>query len=50
VRGDALLSPTITRRLICEFVARPPDARPPAEMAALTNREREVVTLVADSS
>ncbi|GAB3091977.1 response regulator transcription factor [Isoptericola nanjingensis] len=29
VRGDALLSPAITRRLISEFVARPPDAIAP---------------------
>jgi len=46
--GEALLSPGVTRRLIAEFTARP--ARPaatPAEVAALTHREREVVVLVA---
>lgn len=45
-RGDALLSPTITRRLIDEFVTRPPDAYAVAGTDALTNREREVVELV----
>jgi len=47
MRGDALLSPAITRRLISEFIARPPDALATAGMQALTNREREVVALVA---
>jgi DNA-binding NarL/FixJ family response regulator len=47
VRGDALLSPAITRRLISEFVARPPDALPGAGDDRLTPREREVVALVA---
>jgi DNA-binding NarL/FixJ family response regulator len=45
-RGDALLSPGITRRLIGEFVARGP-APGRAGPEVLTNREREVVTLVA---
>ena len=47
VDGDALLSPAVTRRLISEFVARPPDAVAAAGMESLTNREREVVALVA---
>ena len=47
VRGDALLSPAVTRRLIGEFVARPPDAVAAVGMETLTNREREVVALVA---
>lgn len=47
VRGDALLSPGITRRLISEFVARPPDALAVAGLELLTPREREVVALVA---
>jgi DNA-binding NarL/FixJ family response regulator len=47
VRGDALLSPSVTRRLISEFVARPADVLPSAELDLLTNREREVVALVA---
>jgi DNA-binding NarL/FixJ family response regulator len=45
VRGDALLSPAVTRRLISEFVARP--ALPSVDLGLLTNREREVVALVA---
>ena len=47
VRGDALLSPAVTRRLISEFVSRPADVLPAADLELLTNREREVVTLVA---
>jgi DNA-binding NarL/FixJ family response regulator len=46
--GDALLSPTITRRLIEEFVRRPPaGAGLPAELAELTERELDVMRLVA---
>ncbi|MDQ4105534.1 MAG: response regulator transcription factor [Actinomycetota bacterium] len=49
--GEALLSPTVTRRLIEEFAARAkpptPDAQRVAMLRALTDREREVVTLVA---
>ncbi|MFL6110126.1 MAG: response regulator [Catenulispora sp.] len=47
-RGEALLSPSVTRRLIAEFTSRP--TRPalvPPTMAALTEREREVVALAA---
>ncbi|RHW24750.1 DNA-binding response regulator [Nocardioides immobilis] len=47
VKGDALLSPGVTRRLISEFVARPADVLPAADLAVLTTREREVVALVA---
>lgn len=47
MRGDALLSPAITRRLISEFVSRPADVLPDADLGRLTNREREVVALVA---
>jgi DNA-binding NarL/FixJ family response regulator len=45
--GDALLSPAITRALIGEFVARPPDALTAGGLEILTNREREVVAQVA---
>ncbi|MBB6348203.1 response regulator [Nonomuraea muscovyensis] len=45
-RGDALLSPSITRRLIAEYVARRPEPHP-SGLDALTNREREVTALVA---
>ncbi|WP_405068934.1 response regulator transcription factor [Kribbella sp. NBC_01510] len=46
--GDALLAPGVTRRLIAEFVRRPetPRARP-AELAQLTDRERDVLGLIA---
>ncbi|MGH3698271.1 MAG: response regulator transcription factor [Pseudonocardiaceae bacterium] len=46
--GDAWLGPAVTRRLIDEFNARP-EAHPPTpeEMAQLTPREREVLTLMA---
>ena len=47
VRGNALLSPAVTRRLISEFIARPPDALGSAGLELLTNREREVAALVA---
>jgi DNA-binding NarL/FixJ family response regulator len=45
--GDALLSPGVTRRLIEEFAVRSGPARDPGDLAALTDREREVVALVA---
>nr|WP_296071468.1 response regulator transcription factor [uncultured Actinoplanes sp.] len=45
--GDALLAPGVTRRLIDEFVRVPADPAPPAGLSALTDREREVLTLVA---
>jgi len=44
--GGALLSPSVTRRLLEEFTARRPTARPPAALARLTPREREVLDLV----
>jgi DNA-binding NarL/FixJ family response regulator len=47
MRGDALLSPAVTRRLISEFVAQPPDTLASVGAGTLTNREREVVALVA---
>ena len=46
VEGDALLSPGVTRRLIAEFAARSKEPAAPAEMARLTEREREVMALV----
>ena len=46
-RGDTLLSPAITRRLIEEFVSRPPNGEASDALRELTNREREVVALVA---
>ena len=47
MRGDALLSPAVTRRLISEFVARPAEVFASSDLDLLTNREREVVALVA---
>jgi DNA-binding NarL/FixJ family response regulator len=46
--GDALLAPSITRRLIAEFAARPDPAEPPTALAELTDREREITRLVAE--
>ena len=47
--GDALLAPSVTRRVIEEFVRRPPDSvrTAPPELAELTARELEVLKLVA---
>ncbi|MDX6703571.1 MAG: hypothetical protein QOF26_3797 [Baekduia sp.] len=47
--GEALLSPSVTRRLISEFVSRSPRPGPldSAALDELTDREREVVSLVA---
>ncbi|MEV4604262.1 response regulator transcription factor [Amycolatopsis sp. NPDC049253] len=44
-RGDALLAPSITRKLIDRYVTQPPTTG--AGLADLTNREREAVALVA---
>jgi DNA-binding NarL/FixJ family response regulator len=45
--GEALLSPTVTRRLIAEFATRTRPARPLPGLGDLTPREREVVALIA---
>src|SRR5438094_3444920 len=46
--GDALLAPSVTRKLIEEFAKRPqPTARKPAELESLTEREKEVLREVA---
>jgi DNA-binding NarL/FixJ family response regulator len=47
--GDAVLSPSVTRRLMAEFAARP--ERPgagPEQLDRLTDREREVMALVGE--
>jgi len=44
--GDALLSPKVTRRLIERFAAQAQAPVPPRVLAALTDREREVMALV----
>ncbi|HVQ95937.1 MAG TPA: response regulator transcription factor [Mycobacteriales bacterium] len=47
--GDALLAPTITRRLIGEFARqRPRQRKPDGRLGALTPRETEVLRLVAE--
>jgi DNA-binding NarL/FixJ family response regulator len=46
--GEALLAPAITRRLVEQFVRRPPPgSAKPAELAELTERELDVLRLVA---
>ncbi|MFE9452177.1 response regulator [Streptomyces sp. NPDC006739] len=46
--GDALIAPAVTRRLIADFVGRPHSAppSPPRPVEGITEREREVLTLV----
>jgi DNA-binding NarL/FixJ family response regulator len=47
-RGDALLAPGVTRRLIAEFARRPDPRRAVHDdLATLTEREREVLSLIA---
>jgi len=46
--GDALLAPSVTRRLIEAFASRPASATPaPSKLASLTPRERDILLLVA---
>lgn len=45
--GEALLAPTVTRRMIERFVADAPPRPPSPALAALTPREHEVLALVA---
>lgn len=45
--GEALLAPTVTRRLIAEHVRRPRPERAAESLRTLTEREREVLVLVA---
>jgi DNA-binding NarL/FixJ family response regulator len=45
--GDALLAPSITKRLIVEFAKRRDLAPTPVELSYLTEREREILRLVA---
>ncbi|MGK5738869.1 response regulator transcription factor [Micromonospora sp. URMC 103] len=47
--GEALLSPSVTRRVVREFATRPSRVpRPHPRLGALTDREREVVGLVGE--
>jgi len=45
--GEALLSPSITRRLIADYARRPPPNERPAALDELTPRELEVLRLIA---
>jgi DNA-binding NarL/FixJ family response regulator len=46
--GDALLAPSVTRRLIEAFARRPASAAPaPSRLASLTRRERDILRLIA---
>jgi DNA-binding NarL/FixJ family response regulator len=45
--GDALISPKITRRLIAEFAARRDPQAPLPALAELTDRERDILVLIA---
>jgi DNA-binding NarL/FixJ family response regulator len=45
--GDSLISPGMTRRLVEEFATRAKPSRPATELDVLTEREREVLGLVA---
>jgi DNA-binding NarL/FixJ family response regulator len=47
-RGDALIAPSVTRRLIAEIAGRLNKPRPAAELGSLTEREHEVLLLVAN--
>jgi DNA-binding NarL/FixJ family response regulator len=44
--GDALIAPGVTRRLIAQFTARPAPAPPPRQLNGITERERQVLTLI----
>jgi DNA-binding NarL/FixJ family response regulator len=45
--GEALLSPSVTRRVIEEFATRAKEPPPADELDELTEREREIMALVA---
>ncbi|NMO49860.1 response regulator transcription factor [Actinoplanes sp. TBRC 11911] len=47
--GEALLSPSVTRRVVREFASRPARARNPhPQLDALTEREKQIVALVGE--
>jgi DNA-binding NarL/FixJ family response regulator len=46
-RGDSLISPSMTRRLVVEFAARAKQPRPSSDLDLITDREREVMSKVA---
>jgi DNA-binding NarL/FixJ family response regulator len=48
VSGEALLSASITKRMIEVYLDRPPVADPPAALGSLTPREREILVLLGN--
>ncbi len=48
--GEALLAPSVTRRLIAEFAGRPEQPASPEGLDELTEREREVLVLMANGA
>ena len=46
-KGEALLAPSVTSRLIAEFASYRPPSEEPAQLASLSGRELEVLRLVA---
>jgi len=48
--GDALLAPSVTRRLVAEFASRPRRPDTPEGLDELTDREREVLVLMANGA
>ncbi|MFC0447268.1 response regulator transcription factor [Rhodococcus jostii] len=46
--GDALLSPSVTRKLVAEFAAHAKQPPQPTRLDDLTDREREVMVLIAE--
>jgi DNA-binding NarL/FixJ family response regulator len=48
-RGDALIDPSVTRRLVARFASVLEPAAEPPELARLTSREREVLLLLANA-
>jgi DNA-binding NarL/FixJ family response regulator len=46
--GEALLAPSITRRLIETYLRRTPESHPPPELARLTEREHDVLVALAE--
>jgi DNA-binding NarL/FixJ family response regulator len=48
--GDALIAPSVTRRLIAMVAGHPEPAATPVDLDGVTGREREVLTLVAQGA
>jgi DNA-binding NarL/FixJ family response regulator len=46
--GDALLSPSVTRRIMAQLAVQSRAAMPPASLEQITDREREVLRLVGE--